>query len=353
MYTTCIFCHEPLGTNEAIEHFPIGRRLAFDSAKGRLWVVCRNCAQWNLTPLEERWEAVEECERAYRSVRTRVSTPEIGLARLAEGLDLVRIGAPLRPEFAAWRFGDQFAARQRRFLLRAGGGLGVAVGIGLTTMSVLAAPIVGPAVMIAGFVAVAAGAKSRDAYSLAHPVSLKPDKGGAVVLGRHQLLGVEMRPDNSPHGFRLTMDVAEFEDGGWGSRTQTVRHASFSGAESLRAARLLLPRINGAGATKRTVRDAVEVMETVGSAERVIPDALARLWKAGFAYSPIHAYPQPMRLAIEMALHEEAERRATEGELSELEAAWREAERIAGIADDLLLPPHVAAFLDRQRKRPQ
>ena len=29
-----------------------------------------------------------------------------------------------------------------------------------------------------------------------------------------------------------------------------------------------------------------------------------------------------------------------EGELAELEAAWREAERVAGIADDLLLPPN-------------
>lgn len=88
MYTACIFCHAPLGDNEHIEHFPIGRRLAFDSAKGRVWVVCQKCAQWNLTPIEERWEALEECERAYRSVRTRVSTSQIGLARLGDGLDL-------------------------------------------------------------------------------------------------------------------------------------------------------------------------------------------------------------------------------------------------------------------------
>jgi hypothetical protein len=113
MYTTCIFCHEPLGTNEHIAHFLVGRRLAFDSAKGRLWVICKRCAQWNLAPLEERWEAVEECERAFRTVRTRVSTPEIALARMPDGLDLVRIGAPLRLEFAAWRYGDRFGARQR------------------------------------------------------------------------------------------------------------------------------------------------------------------------------------------------------------------------------------------------
>ena len=40
-------------------------------------------------------------------------------------------------------------------------------------------------------------------------------------------------------------------------------------------------------------------------------------------------------LALEMALHEEQERRALEGELALLDAAWREAEEIAAIADRL------------------
>lgn len=40
-------------------------------------------------------------------------------------------------------------------------------------------------------------------------------------------------------------------------------------------------------------------------------------------------------LALEMALHEEAEKEALRGELASLEAAWREAEEIAGIADAL------------------
>src|SRR5438309_8754373 len=108
MYTTCIFCRTHLRGNEVVETFPVGRRLAFDAAKGRLWVVCRKCERWNLTPLEERWEAVEDCERLFRDARRRVSTDNIGLARLNEGLELVRIRAPLRPEFAAWRYGDQF-----------------------------------------------------------------------------------------------------------------------------------------------------------------------------------------------------------------------------------------------------
>jgi hypothetical protein len=45
------------------------------------------------------------------------------------------------------------------------------------------------------------------------------------------------------------------------------------------------------------------------------------------------------QLAVEMALHEESERRALQGELAALEAAWKEAEEIARIADSLLDDP--------------
>jgi hypothetical protein len=51
--------------------------------------------------------------------------------------------------------------------------------------------------------------------------------------------------------------------------------------------------------------------------------------------------PAAQRLALEMALHEEAERRALDGELAELETAWRDAEEIAAIADNLLVPASV------------
>src|SRR5216110_221443 len=118
MYAHCIYCHAGLGNNSVIETFPVGRRLAFDAVKGRLWAVCRKCERWNLTPLEERWEAVEDCERRFRAARKRVSTENIGLARLDEGLELVRIGQPLRPEFAAWRYGDQFGRRRKRMMVK-------------------------------------------------------------------------------------------------------------------------------------------------------------------------------------------------------------------------------------------
>src|SRR5438067_1985178 len=123
MYRTCLFCATSLGANDVVEHFDVGRRLAFDGAKGRLWVVCRKCERWNLTPLEERWEAIEECERAFSGTRLRVSTDHVGLARLKEGTELVRIGEPQRPEMAAWRYGDQFGRRRRRQYALAAGGI--------------------------------------------------------------------------------------------------------------------------------------------------------------------------------------------------------------------------------------
>ena len=47
--------------------------------------------------------------------------------------------------------------------------------------------------------------------------------------------------------------------------------------------------------------------------------------------------PKEVRLALEMATHEDSERRALEGELSILETAWHDAEEIAAIADDLFV----------------
>ena len=103
MYSTCIFCHSDLGANESVEHFPVGRRLAFDAARGRLWVVCRKCERWNLSPLDERWEAIEECERLFSATRTRVSTDNIGLARMREGSSS---SASDRRSDRRWRRGD-------------------------------------------------------------------------------------------------------------------------------------------------------------------------------------------------------------------------------------------------------
>ena len=94
MYRTCIFCSADLGENEALEAFPVGARLAYDAWKGRLWAMCGKCGRWNLAPIEERWEAVEEAEKRFRDSR------------------LMRVGEALPRELAAWRYGDTLRRRR-------------------------------------------------------------------------------------------------------------------------------------------------------------------------------------------------------------------------------------------------
>src|SRR3954466_8957106 len=107
MYTACLFCHSELGANHRLPTFPVGRRIAFDPKKGRLWVICTRCGRWNLTPLEERWEAIDDAERLFRGTRLRMSTDNVGLAQFRGSFELVRIGPALLPEIASWRYGTR------------------------------------------------------------------------------------------------------------------------------------------------------------------------------------------------------------------------------------------------------
>ena len=67
-------------------------------------MICTRCGRWNLSPLEERWEAIDESERLFRGTRLRMSTDNVGLAAFRGGFELVRIGPALLPEIASWRY---------------------------------------------------------------------------------------------------------------------------------------------------------------------------------------------------------------------------------------------------------
>lgn len=339
MYTTCIFCKKSLGSNEVVEEFPVGRRLAFDPAKGRLWVVCRKCGRWNLTPLEERWEAIETCERIFRDTRMRASTENIGIAPTGEGLDLVRIGAPPRGEFAAWRYGAQFGTRRRRTGLVATAGLGVAgLSGGFAVWLQSALPILGALSMAAVYPTLAwvylrPMAKVR--------VGGKAGGDGAVIpenVAKFRLLdlrSIRVLPDAGDLGFGVEI-------------RRSVRKAWFDGEDARRVAATIVPLLNGWGGSRSTVQHAVHKIESSGHPGRFLADVanrepVGRLRQRG----RIQSMSRPTRLALEMSLHEEQERRALEGELWILEQAWREAEEIAAIADRLLLPAHADEFFER------
>jgi len=350
MFATCLFCNKPLGRNTSLEAFPVGERLAFDPARGRLWVVCRACERWNLSPLEERWEAIEQAEKLYTDTRRRVSTDNIGLARLPDRTTLVRIGQPKRPEFAAWRYGDQFGRRRKRAILVAGGSV-AAVGA-------LVAGGAAAGVAVGGFGWLVAQAGRNLIYGSPETVVAR------VRTERHGLVDVRRR-------HLAESSIAQSDDGSLSLYLRFKNGSGqFTGPEAERIASIVLPKVNRFGGKQGEIADAVRAIEAAGTSERFLQhvgrasQGVIRSMTAGvsprkarsrqmeFTKYGLFSLPAPQRLALEMALHEEAERRALEGELAQLEEAWRDAEEVAAIADSLLVPSGVEAALKRLKGEP-
>jgi hypothetical protein len=351
MYSTCLFCKNSLGSNDAIEHFPIGRRLAFDAAKGRLWVVCRKCERWNLTPVEERWEAIEECERSYRATRLRVSTEEIGLARISEGTELVRIGKPLRPEFAAWRYGDQFGARRRKTMIQTGAAL----------LGAAAYPVTGP---LLGISLGAVGWNALQATNLVVGIyrgrkivaRIQLKNRQSLLVRRQDVKETTMLPAlaGEPWGLTVKHTSTLVSVPWWRYRPDTDMSA-VRGDDAMRAAAQLLPHVNSKGASATVVKDAVDIATrhddpSVSFESAAVIGAKLNSWNELDSVGKLTKLPTSIRLALEMISHEDAERRALNGELQLLEEAWRDAEEIAGISDNLFLPSGLSNELEELKR---
>jgi hypothetical protein len=366
VYSTCTFCHAPLGTNEALERFPVGRKLAIDQSRGRLWAVCIACGQWNLSPIEERWEAIEEGERLYRDARRRVSTDHIGLARLRDDTELIRIGEPQRPEFAAWRYGERFAKRWRY-----GGSIGVAVGLAVTTVGKMGAVIVntvgsGPAIGIASVVLA-----TRVVQRRATAVRLElPEHGNVRLTYAHLYHAKVLRRREATGGWALRVP---FEPQGVPARIARFNDPfiTLEGDVARAAAARMWPRLNRSGGRKQDVREALRLLEAHRDADSLLrltashgrqveegdrfalvdPPERDDRERVRMAPGEITTIAAPLRLAVEMALHEEDERQLMRGELADIERRWKEAEEIAAIADRLVESPAVARALERLRLR--
>lgn len=343
MYSTCLFCRSSLGANEVLEQFPVGRRVAFDPAKGRLWVVCPRCARWNLSPIEERWEVQEECERLFRGTRLRYSTDQIGLARVGDGLELVRIGDPLRPEMAAWRYGQIFGRRMRKQMTI---GVGAAVVVGTVAALTPAGGLALGAVGIGGQLALQA---SNLYWHAIRPAARVPvGESAPVAMTRNQIMRARLKQEGSDWALQIDcrLDSGSLFPG-------TALTLTLSDENAVRAAAAILPRINPGLGRRSTVNTAVELLEQAGSAEACFRAAsqMKSRWYGRGDGARISRLPGPIRLALEMAGHEELEREVLEGDLRSLELAWREAEEIASIADTLALPAGVQEKLDEWQNR--
>ena len=339
MYRTCIFCRNLLGTNERIEHFPVGRRLAFDSARGRLRVVCPSCARWNLTPLEARWEAIEECERFYSATPRRMATSQVGLA-VAGPFSVVRIGAPPRRELAWWRYGRRlrrrlWGARMQDVALLGTVAFGLPLALGAVGLISLT------------FVAELAALSVYGSYRQNRVLALLgEDRAGRSIIRRRHLRAAALRPSaDAPNGWVLRLR----HDAG------VLNLAGQAAVDMVALALATLPP----GNPDEVVDDAVVELSRLDEPLNFFDVALARaqvrnlarpagIPSGGFSGS-LTALTPVERVAMEMTATEERERRAIEGELAELESAWRDAEEVAAIADNLLLPDTISGWLNGHR----
>jgi hypothetical protein len=110
----CLFCGSELAAPTPRD-LDANERIAFDARLGRLWQVCAECGRWNLTPIESRWEIVEECESIASRAAILVETERLALLSCGAG-QLIRVGAPARHEFAEWRYSsrlDRFRSIRR------------------------------------------------------------------------------------------------------------------------------------------------------------------------------------------------------------------------------------------------
>ncbi len=310
MFRSCAFCNTPFDGDGGPSGLGVGRRLAFDEWRGRLWVVCPRCSRWNLTPFDDRLERIEAVARAAQSGRIAASTDQVALIRW-ERYDLVRVGKPLRVELATWRYGERLRNRQRERMkvvvpltvaaiglgiaanVAAGGGFGVIVWNVHRAVDWVYLRIVG----------------SRKISLIESPICSRC--GSIMQLRARHVQHARVVPDaHADMGVLLSCPRCHQEG------------AQLTGIEAVQVLRQGLTYLNLVRGGRRRAEDAAREVDRVGGPDRLVRDIARR-------ELPLRALRPERGLALEMAVDERAE-------VEELERQWREAEEIADIADGTL-----------------
>lgn len=356
MYTHCLRCSRSLGRNSELANLPIGRCIAFDRDKGRVWVICTRCRQWNLLPLDERWEALEEAERIATAAESRVEAGRIGLARTADSLELLRATGLPDADIANWRYGRRL--QQRRSLLWWIAGASMVLAVVLGARAGLASGSRAFGIYAGLFAALWFGLVWRDPPRLW--MKIVPEIGISERVWQWQLSHIRFERSSPAAPPSLVVP-----------RRNGELHLQGPFAAAFLAS--FFPRVNGLDCSGASIDRAVA---RVAEAERkfdreplkphrkrgrprmsteAAPASVRPLrpWErlaVGCLGQPLLAQDPEQRLALEMAVTEEVEslqlsRRATAA-LSE----WPEQEEIAAIADDLLIPESIRERLAEAKR---
>jgi hypothetical protein len=317
MISDCFFCGADLP--ELVPNdLAFDERIAFDPKLGRLWQVCGECRRWNLTPIESRWEIVEECDRVAQLSPPLLNTEHLSLVPSGAG-QLIRVGLPTRLEFAEWRYSSTLD--------------GYSGTVGRVKRAFLSLP----ELPIGGF----------DFYGAARSIPEawlgSPFLEHGAVLGA-LFLNVPLVEQCPSCGEPLFIHPAAFGDLRFERSSAGAGLAAPCGLcgdsvlidirEARPGLRAGLALVNHKYRQISQVERAVRPLDHMGGA----PGLMKRLCTNRTAIGEL---PRPARLALWIALDELAEAEA-------LEAEWQAAESLARIADkELTIIPGFDAFRDR------
>ncbi len=310
MYRTCAFCNGKLDGDGGPSGLGVGRRLAFDEWKGRLWVICPKCSRWNLAPLDDRLERIEAVGRAAAAGRVAAATEQVALIRW-QVYDLVRVGKPRRLEFATWRYGERLKARRREQLQFVVPVTVAAVGLAVA-VNVAAGGSMGVFVWNMPNLArrIYTGMVGRRRVILAEPPIC--ERCGTVLELRAKHVAYARVVGQAQTDLALLLSCPACRAEG----------AMLVGREAQLALRQGLTYLAIARAGRQCVEDAARLVEGAGGPDQLIRDVARR-------ELTVRSLAPERRLALEMAVDERAE-------VEELERQWRDAEEIAEIADGAL-----------------
>lgn len=299
------------------------------------------CDQWNLVPIEERWEAVEECEAIAASAEAKGTEGEVGVASTASGLELVCVGRLGRDDIANWRYGRRLAERQRTLFWLALSLVGLAAALGVRAGIAAGSPGLGVYVALLG------------AIWLGHfwwnPLRIAPT---TVTMEEERVRVWPWQLDD------MMLDGAD-DDGRPAVVLPGRQNRRFKNQDAARLLAVLLPRLNGANCATASVRAAVARVTDAEKEERTHSKTVTRKGRRHVAN--IAARPEPLlrpwerlalkdtrvpircvlaehRLALEMAVTEEVEQLELKAAAQALGAELIDEEEIASIADNLLVP---------------
>jgi hypothetical protein len=324
MLRHCLYCGRKLGHEEGLEHLKQRVRVSFDPARERVWSVCDRCHGWSLWPHDAGCEALPRLERAVVDrAHLLYQTENVALLD-ANGRELIRIGRTQLPEDAWWRYGRQLRRRRAAYRSR---------------LSLLGA---------ATYAAVSyAGSNlglSRITGDFYQSDELYADIMRWRWFGRTAWAGRAPCPQCHSVLIRLFFFRTKFlillpsAERGPSIALPCSRCDPWTvdkvhrldGAAAEQVLRRVLAYHNVQGASQDELADAIRLIEEAGSAENLV-SGLAAERRSLFGLGRIR------RLALEISVNANVERRRLASEAAGLEAGWRQADEIAAIIEEELL----------------